>query len=80
MKETREAGEEDEASAQLAFFSSAEALTPAAVVTLILRVCFGLVGFVLPQTWLLLPVSAFYTEGSGRDSDLCRNAGRKDFR
>lgn len=63
MKENREAAEEDEASAQLAFFSSAETLTPAVVFTLILHVCFGLVGFVVRLTWLLLPVSAFSTEG-----------------
>lgn len=60
MKQNREAGEGDEAGAPLAFFCSAEMLRPAVVFSLSLHVRFNPVGFVLQQTWLLLPVRVFY--------------------
>lgn len=59
MKENGEAGEEDEASAQLAVFLSAQTLTAAVVFSLSFHVSFSLVGFVLLQTCSLLPVSVF---------------------
>lgn len=84
MKENEEAGEEDEASAQLAVFLSAQTLTAAVVFSLSFHVFFSLVGFVLLQTWPLLPVSVFSIRGGGGggavgDSVLCRNVRRKDF-
>lgn len=65
MKETGEAGEEDEASAQLAVFLSAQTLTAAVVFSLSFHVSFSLVGFVLLQTWPLLPVSVLSIWGGG---------------
>lgn len=65
MKQNREAGEEDEASAQLALFSSAETLTP--VVFFGFSSFYMLAGIVPQQLWVLLPVSVFYNDGTGRE-------------
>lgn len=77
MKENGEAGEEDEASAQLAFFLSAQTLTPAGLFSLTFHLGFSLVASVLLQTWPVLPVSLFSIGGSGTgDSSAGMLVGR----
>lgn len=67
MKRNREAGEDDEASAQLALFSSAETLTPVVLVFWGFSSFYMLHGIVPQQMWVSLPVSVFHIDGTGRE-------------
>lgn len=81
MKQNREAGEEDEDGAQLAFFLSAEPLTPAAVFLRSFCTFSSIwLGLFCSRHGCCCLLACFTSRGPTGNSVLCRNAGRKDFR
>lgn len=79
MKQNREAGEEDEASAQLALFSSAETLTPV-VFFWFYMLAPSRLGLFRSRCGCCCLLACFTSTGQAGNSILFRNACRKDFR